>query len=60
MFEIRVDGLSKSFGKQLIFGDVTLTVPAGEICEPQTNLNRVVFTMVKSGDHWLVDNITAL
>ena len=30
--EIQVDGLTKSFGKQLIFGDVTLTVPAGEIC----------------------------
>jgi phospholipid/cholesterol/gamma-HCH transport system ATP-binding protein len=30
--EIRVDGLTKSFGKQLIWGDVTLTVPAGEIC----------------------------
>jgi phospholipid/cholesterol/gamma-HCH transport system ATP-binding protein len=30
--EIKVDGLSKSFGKQLIWGDVTLTIPAGEIC----------------------------
>ncbi len=30
--EITVDGLTKSFGKQLIWGDVTLTVPAGEIC----------------------------
>ena len=30
--EIKVDGLTKSFGKQLIWGDVTLTVPAGEIC----------------------------
>jgi phospholipid/cholesterol/gamma-HCH transport system ATP-binding protein len=30
--EIQVDGLTKSFGKQLIWGDVTLTVPAGEIC----------------------------
>ena len=30
--EIKVDDLSKSFGKQLIWGDVTLTVPAGEIC----------------------------
>jgi phospholipid/cholesterol/gamma-HCH transport system ATP-binding protein len=29
--EIKVDGLTKSFGKQLIWGDVTLTVPAGEI-----------------------------
>lgn len=28
--------------------------------QPQTNLNRVVFTMVKNGDRWLVDNITAL
>jgi phospholipid/cholesterol/gamma-HCH transport system ATP-binding protein len=30
--EIEVNNLSKSFGKQLIWGDVTLTVPAGEIC----------------------------
>ena len=30
--EISVDGLTKSFGKQLIWGDVSLTVPAGEIC----------------------------
>jgi ABC-type transporter Mla maintaining outer membrane lipid asymmetry ATPase subunit MlaF len=30
--EITIDGLTKSFGKQLIWGDVTLTVPAGEIC----------------------------
>ena len=29
--EIKVDGLTKSFGRQLIWGDVTLTVPAGEI-----------------------------
>ena len=30
--EIKVDGLAKSFGKQLIWGDVSLTIPAGEIC----------------------------
>ncbi len=30
--EIKVDGLTKSFGKQLIWADVTLTIPAGEIC----------------------------
>jgi len=30
--EIEVNNLSKSFGRQLIWGDVTLTVPAGEIC----------------------------
>ena len=30
--EIKVNDLTKSFGKQLIWGDVTLTVPAGEIC----------------------------
>src|SRR3954462_8237178 len=30
--EIQVNDLSKSFGKQLIWGDVSLTVPAGEIC----------------------------
>ena len=26
--EIKIEDLSKSFGKQLIWGDVTLTVPA--------------------------------
>jgi phospholipid/cholesterol/gamma-HCH transport system ATP-binding protein len=30
--DIQIDGLTKSFGKQLIWGDVTLTLPAGEIC----------------------------
>jgi phospholipid/cholesterol/gamma-HCH transport system ATP-binding protein len=30
--EIEVSHLTKSFGKQLIWGDVTLNVPAGEIC----------------------------
>jgi phospholipid/cholesterol/gamma-HCH transport system ATP-binding protein len=30
--EIQIEGLTKSFGKQLIWGDVTLTVPTGEIC----------------------------
>src|SRR4026209_2910317 len=30
--EIQVNDLSKSFGKQLIWGDVTLTIPPGEIC----------------------------
>jgi len=30
--EVVVDGLTKSFGKQLIWGDVSLTLPAGEIC----------------------------
>ncbi len=29
--EVRVEGLTKSFGKQRIWGDVTLTLPAGEI-----------------------------
>jgi phospholipid/cholesterol/gamma-HCH transport system ATP-binding protein len=29
--EIKVDGLTKSFGKQLIWGDVSLTLPAGQI-----------------------------
>ena len=29
--EIKIEDLSKSFGKQLIWGDVTLTIPAGEI-----------------------------
>jgi phospholipid/cholesterol/gamma-HCH transport system ATP-binding protein len=30
--EIQVENLTKSFGKELIWADVTLTVPAGEIC----------------------------
>ena len=30
--DIKIEHLTKSFGKQLIWGDVTLTVPAGEIC----------------------------
>ena len=30
--EVRVEGLTKSFGNQLIWGDVSLTLPAGEIC----------------------------
>ena len=29
--EIRVEGLTKSFGSQTIWQDVTLTLPAGEI-----------------------------
>ncbi|WP_137294359.1 ABC transporter ATP-binding protein [Nocardioides dongxiaopingii] len=29
--EIRIENLTKSFGKQMIWGDVSLTVPAGEI-----------------------------
>jgi phospholipid/cholesterol/gamma-HCH transport system ATP-binding protein len=29
--EIKVEDLTKSFGKQLIWGDVSLTIPAGEI-----------------------------
>ncbi|WP_310961130.1 ABC transporter ATP-binding protein [Nocardioides terrisoli] len=29
--EIKVDNLTKSFGKQLIWGGVTLTLPAGEV-----------------------------
>ena len=30
--EIQVEHLTKAFGKDLIWGDVTLTIPAGEIC----------------------------
>jgi len=30
--EINVEGLTKSFGKQVVFADVSLTIPAGEIC----------------------------
>ncbi len=29
--DVAIKGLTKSFGKQLIWGDVTLTLPAGEI-----------------------------
>ena len=29
--EVKVDGLTKSFGRQLIWADVSLTLPAGEI-----------------------------
>lgn len=29
--EIRVEGLTKSFGRQVIWQDVSLTIPAGEI-----------------------------
>ena len=29
--EVRVEGLTKSFGSQLIWNDVTLTLPAGEV-----------------------------
>ncbi|WP_372735408.1 ABC transporter ATP-binding protein [Nocardioides sp.] len=29
--EIKIDNLSKSFGKQLIWGGVSLTIPAGEV-----------------------------
>ena len=29
--DIKIEGLTKSFGKQLIWGDVSLTIPAGEI-----------------------------
>ena len=29
--EIRVEGLTKRFGSQTIWNDVTLTLPAGEI-----------------------------
>ena len=29
--EVAVEGLTKSFGKQVIWGDVTLTLPPGEI-----------------------------
>ncbi len=30
--DIKIEHLTKSFGKQLIWNDVTLTMPAGEIC----------------------------
>ena len=30
--DVKIEHLTKRFGKQLIWGDVTLTLPAGEIC----------------------------
>lgn len=30
--EIKVDNLTKSFGKSLLWADASLTIPAGEIC----------------------------
>ncbi len=42
----------------LLFVDQTSVTTVN--AEPQTALNRVVFTMVKSGDRWLVDEVTAL
>jgi Mce-associated membrane protein len=42
----------------LLFIDQVSTTTANK--DPQTALNRVVFTMVKSGDRWLVNEITAL
>lgn len=42
----------------VLFIDQTSTSLAND--RPQTSLNRVVFTMVKSGDRWLVHEITAL
>jgi Mce-associated membrane protein len=42
----------------MLFIDQTSTTTARPA--PQTYLNRVVFTMVRSGDRWLVDDITAL
>lgn len=42
----------------LLFVDQTSSTTSHR--DPQTSLNRVVFSMVKSGDAWLVDKITAL
>ncbi len=42
----------------MLFIDQTSTTTAHR--EPQTYLNRVVFTMVRDGDRWLVSDITAL
>lgn len=42
----------------LLFIDQVSTTTTNK--DPQTALNRVVFTMVKSGDSWLVNEITAL
>jgi Mce-associated membrane protein len=43
----------------LLFVDQTSTV-GGDEGKGQTALNRVVLTMVASGDRWLVDDVTAL
>jgi len=42
----------------MMFIDQTSTTTAHR--EPQTYLNRVVFTMVRAGDRWLVSDVTAL
>lgn len=42
----------------MLFVDQTSTTTLQS--QPQTYLNRVLFTMVKSGDRWLVDGVTAL
>ena len=42
----------------LLFVNQTTTSKANN-GEPQTALNRVVMTMQKSGDTWLVDDITS-
>lgn len=45
----------------LLFVDQTTTrADADPAAAPQTALNRVVLTMVRSGDRWLVDDVTAL
>lgn len=42
----------------LLFVDQTSTTAADD--RPQTALNRVLLTMVRSGDGWLVDDVAAL
>ncbi|MGA9346245.1 MAG: hypothetical protein WBV37_14165 [Nocardioidaceae bacterium] len=42
----------------MMFIDQTSTTTAHR--EPQTYLNRVVFTMVRAGERWLVSDVTAL
>ena len=53
--EIQVNDLTKSFGKQLIWGDVTLTVPAGEICVMlgPSGTGKSVFLKTLIGLLWL-------
>ena len=53
-----VSSASPSKVEVLMFVDQVSTTTNN--AEPQTSLNRVVFTMVKQGDRWLVSDITAL
>src|SRR3954454_20327830 len=59
--EIRIEGLTKSFGNQLIWGDVTLTGPPGEICvmlgpsgTGKSVLLKTIIGLLKPARGWVV------